>query len=160
MVTQGPQAMNWNEFRMPKCQWPVAKATLIELGLYTLWTVCKSMWVLWKAYSTTLQVLPYTSASHIRYTFWRLFFLVLKLTLQTSLGVTLQGDNSNQGTLKIIQWQRFWKQKILKFCGKRTNNIHKCEGFFLRGRVSSNGFKVFNSCIVLLEFYRSGLHKY
>ena len=85
---------------------------------------------------------------------------MLKLTLQTSLGVTLQGDNSNQGTLKIIQWQRFWKQKILKFRGKRTNNIHKCEDFFLRGRVSSNGFKVFNSYIVLLEFYRSGLHEY
>ena len=29
-----------------------------------------------------------------------------------------------------------------------TNNIHKCEGCFLRGQVSSNGFKVFNGFIV------------
>jgi len=30
----------------------------------------------------------------------------------------------------------------------RTNNIHKYEGCFLRGQVSSNGFKVFNGFIV------------
>ena len=36
------------------------------------------------------------------------------------------------------------KQKILNFLFKRTNNIHKFEGCFLRGQVSSNGFNVFN----------------
>ena len=29
----------------------------------------------------------------------------------------------NQGTWKIIQSQRFWKEKILKFFCKRTNEI-------------------------------------
>ena len=42
----------------------------------------------------------------------------------------------------------FWKQIILKVSGKRTNNIHRFEGCFLRGQVSSKGFKVFNECIV------------
>lgn len=30
------------------------------------------------------------------------------------------------------------------FFGKRNNNIHELEGYFLRGQVSSNSFKVFN----------------
>ena len=38
----------------------------------------------------------------------------------------------------------FWKQMILKFFCKRTNNVHEFEGCFPRGQVSSNGFKVFN----------------
>ena len=33
------------------------------------------------------------------------------------------------------------------FC-KRTSNIHKFEGCFLRGPVGSKGFIVFNGCIV------------
>ena len=33
------------------------------------------------------------------------------------------------------------------FC-KRTNNIHELEGCFLTGQLISNGFKVFNDCIV------------
>ena len=33
----------------------------------------------------------------------------------------------------------FWKQKILKFLYKRTNNVHGFEDYFLRGQVSSNG---------------------
>ena len=45
------------------------------------------------------------------------------------------------------------KQKILNFFYKRTNNIHKFEGYFLRGQLSSNGFKVFNGCIVEPKFY-------
>ena len=42
----------------------------------------------------------------------------------------------------------FGKQKIFKFFCKQTDSIHKFEGCFLRGQVSSNGFKVFNGCIV------------
>ena len=44
----------------------------------------------------------------------------------------------------------FWKQQILQFfffC-KRTNNIQGNEGCFLRGQVDSDGFKVFNDCMV------------
>ena len=79
---------------------------------------------------------------------------------------------------KIIQSHVLWKQKILKFFFLQTDQfkvdrlqiivvakkyiyvcvqfhnwfIHEFEGCFLRGQVSSNGFKVFNpvfnSCIV------------
>ena len=42
----------------------------------------------------------------------------------------------------------FWNQKIRKFFCKWTNDIHKSEGRFLKGQVTSNCFKVFNSCIV------------
>ena len=38
----------------------------------------------------------------------------------------------------------FWKTKTLIFFCKRTNKILRFEGCFLRGQVSSNGFKVFN----------------
>ena len=37
--------------------------------------------------------------------------------------------------------------QVFFFC-KRTNNIHKFEVCFLRGEVTSNGFKIFNDCIV------------
>ena len=41
------------------------------------------------------------------------------------------------------------KKKIFKFfCKLRTNNIHEFEGCFLRGQLSSNGYTVFNSCMV------------
>ena len=73
-------------------QWPVAKATLIELGLYILWTTCKSMCVLWKAYSTALV----TSKQLHTYGIQDLIFLVLNLTLQTSPGVTLQCGYSSR----------------------------------------------------------------
>lgn len=39
----------------------------------------------------------------------------------------------------------FCKQKILK---QGTNKIHRFQECFRRGQVSSNGFKVFNGCIV------------
>ena len=45
----------------------------------------------------------------------------------------------------------FENKRIVSFFCKWTNNIHKFEGCFLRGQVTSNGFKVLNSCIV--EFY-------
>ena len=32
--------------------------------------------------------------------------------------------------------------------GKPTNDIHKLEGCFLGGQISSNGFEVVNSCVV------------
>ena len=38
----------------------------------------------------------------------------------------------------------FEKKGGFKFFGKRNNKIHELEGCFLRGQVSSNGFKVFN----------------
>ena len=61
----------------------------------------------------------------------------------------LQCDYSSRGTWKkIIQSQRFLIQNILKFFCKRTNNIHEFEGCFLRGQITSNGFKVFHGCIV------------
>ena len=37
--------------------------------------------------------------------------------------------------------------QVFFFC-KRTNDIHKFEVCFLRGEVTSNGFKVFSDCIV------------
>ena len=40
------------------------------------------------------------------------------------------------------------KKGVLSFFGKRNNKIHELEGCFLRGQVSSNGFKVFNGWIV------------
>ena len=39
-------------------------------------------------------------------------------------------------------------KRFLLFFFLRTNNIHKYEGCFLRGQVSSNGFTVFNAFIV------------
>ena len=57
----------------------------------------------------------------------------------------LQWDYLNSGTWKnVIQS----KQKIFKFFCKQTDSVRKFEGCFLRGQVSSNGFKVFNGCIV------------
>ena len=57
---------------------------------------------------------------------------------------------SQTGTLgrRLPNHNDFWKQKILKVLGKPTNNAHRFEDCFLRGPVSSNGFKVFNDCIV------------
>ena len=64
-------------------------------------------------------------------------------------------DYSENTRIGALGWRwsnniGFWKQKILKFffLGQQTNNIHKFECCFLRGQVSSNGFKVFNSYIV------------
>ena len=45
---------------------------------------------------------------------------------------------------RLSNHNSFWKTKILIFFGKRTNKILRFEGCFLRGQVSSNGFKVFN----------------
>ena len=43
----------------------------------------------------------------------------------------------------------FWKQDSqVLFAYGPYNNIHQFEGCFLRGQVSSNGFKHFNGCIV------------
>ena len=61
----------------------------------------------------------------------------------------LQCDYSNRGTWKkIIQSQRFLKTKDSQLFCKWANNIHKFEGRFLGGQVSSNAFKVFNGCVV------------
>ena len=51
---------------------------------------------------------------------------------------------------KIIQSQsqQFLKTKDSQVFRRRTNNMHKFNGCCLRGPVSSNGFKVFNGCIV------------
>ena len=62
-----------------------------------------------------------------------------------------QCDYSNWGTwIKIIQSHWFLKTKDSQvfFFSQQTNNIHEFEGCFLKAQVSSNGFKVFNSCIV------------
>lgn len=64
---------------------------------------------------------------------------------------TLQCNYSNWDTWKkIVQTQRFLETKDFQFflC-KRTNNIPKFESCFLRGRLSSNGFKVFKDYIVV-----------
>ena len=39
--------------------------------------------------------------------------------------------------------QRFLKTKDSQFFCQQTNSIHKFNGCFLRGQVSTNGFKVF-----------------
>ena len=54
-------------------------------------------------------------------------------------------------TARIGALGRFLKRKDAQyfffFC-EWTDNIHRFEGCFLRGQVSSNGFKIFNRCIV------------
>ena len=54
-------------------------------------------------------------------------------------------DYPDRGTWKrsLSNHNDFWKQKILKFFCKRTNNIHEFEGCVLRGQVRSNTFKSF-----------------
>ena len=44
---------------------------------------------------------------------------------------------------KIVRSQRFLKTKGSQFFCQQTNSIHKFNGCFLRGQVSTNGFKVF-----------------
>ena len=61
------------------------------------------------------------------------------------------GATTRTGALgrRLSNHNGFWKKKgVLSFFGKRNNNIHELEGCFLRGQVSSNGFKVFNGWIV------------
>ena len=61
----------------------------------------------------------------------------------------LKCDFLNRGTyLKIIQSQRILKTKDSQVFCKPINNVDEFEGCFLRGPVGSNGFKVFNGCIV------------
>ena len=55
--------------------------------------------------------------------------------------------HSNRKTWKTTVHSQCF-QCFLKFFCKQTNKIHKFEGCFLRGQVSSNGYKVFNGCIV------------
>ena len=72
------------------------------------------------------------------------------LSIFSSYGLITVPDYLNWGTWKnIIQSQPFSENKRFSsfFC-KQADNIHKFEGCFLRGQVSSNGFKVFNGCIV------------
>ena len=63
----------------------------------------------------------------------------------TTLTVALGKRLSNQNV--------FENKRFLRFFRKRTNNIHKFEGCYLRGQVSLNGFILFNCCIVQPEFY-------
>ena len=57
--------------------------------------------------------------------------------------------HSNRKTWKMtVQSQCFLETKDSQVFCKQTNKINKFEGCFLRGRVSSNGYKVFNGCIV------------
>ena len=49
----------------------------------------------------------------------------------------------------------FWKQKNPKLFCKWTNNIHKFEGRFLKGQVSSNGLKFTSVAQFNLYFYWS-----
>ena len=60
----------------------------------------------------------------------------------------MQTPNSGHLEDNIVQSQHFLKTKDSQVFCKWTNNIHKFEGCFLTGQVSSSGFKVFNSCIV------------
>ena len=62
----------------------------------------------------------------------------------------LQSGHSNRDAWKkIVQSQRFLKTRRSSFFAYGPcNNIHQFEGCFLRGQVSSNGFKNFNGCIV------------
>ena len=60
----------------------------------------------------------------------------------------LYSATTRTGALGRTLSQRFLKTKDSKAFCKRTNNIHEFEGCFLRGQVSSNGFKVLNGCMV------------
>ena len=56
--------------------------------------------------------------------------------------------------IRLSNHNVFWRQKILVwlyviFC-KRTCNIRRFAGCLLRGQLNSNGFKVFNGCVVEL----------
>ena len=66
---------------------------------------------------------------------------------KTEFSKCLQRGHSNRGSRKkIVQSQRFMKTKDSQLF--LHTDIHKYEGCFLRGQVSSNGFKVFNGFIV------------
>ena len=61
--------------------------------------------------------------------------------------------DTQTGTLgrRLYNHNVFWKQDsqvFFFFAYGPCNNIHQFEGGFLRGQVSSNGFKNFNGCIV------------
>ena len=59
--------------------------------------------------------------------------------------------DTQTGTLgrRLSNHNVFWKQDAPVFLAYGPcNNIHQFEGCFLRGQVSSNGFKNFNGCIV------------
>ena len=71
--------------------------------------------------------------------------MTLKLTGSKTFS---QCDYWNWGTWKITESNRFLKTKDSQLFCKRANNIHKFEGRFLGGQVSSNAFKVFNGCVV------------
>ena len=60
--------------------------------------------------------------------------------------MALQCDDLNKGTWNPITL--FLKTKASQVFCKRTSNIHEFESSFLGGQVISNGFKVFNDCIV------------
>ena len=67
---------------------------------------------------------------------------LFKLTVQT-----LKSGHLEEW--KIVQSQHFLKTRFSSFFAYGLFiNIHQFEGCFLRGQVSSNGFKVFNGCIV------------
>ena len=68
-------------------------------------------------------------------------------------------------TVRLLELGHLEKRYPIKtkdfqvFC-KQTDSIRKFEGCFLRGQVSSNGFKVFNGCIVeYLNFRLQKLEK-
>ena len=60
--------------------------------------------------------------------------------------------------LTVRKNKRFSSFFFFFFC-KRTSNIHKFEGCFLRGEVTSKGFKVFSDCIVEPWILLVGLQK-
>ena len=74
---------------------------------------------------------------------------------------TLYSETTRTGTLgrRLSNHKGFWTQKILNFFCKRTNNNYKFEDCFLRGQAGSNGFKVYNGCIVETSILLGRLQK-
>ena len=62
---------------------------------------------------------------------------------------TLKPGHGRTLRRRLYNHNVFWKQDSqVLFAYGPYNNIHQFEGCFLRGQVSSNGFKHFNGCIV------------
>ena len=75
--------------------------------------------------------------------------------------LTLYGATTRTRTLgrRLSNEKGFWTQKILNFFCKLTNNIYKFEDCFLRDQAGSNGFKVYNRCIVETSILLGRLQK-
>ena len=72
------------------------------------------------------------------------------ITNKTVIGLICYRHSNRKTWKTTVQSQCFLETKDSQvfFANRPIKIIHKFEGCFLRGRVRSNGYKVFNGCIV------------